>query len=184
MVFQYLESTLHTSVVATSDKPRTSFQVVRNNLCYYGTHKIREPVCCGLIWLCMAWIIMAGWPISDLCASVCVILFRKLGYTRISTNRYGNWMKEELRTRSKGARLKICRVHLKAGSAEMRDGRRRRKKKSNYDHVTGVRGCGGHVRWRDKDRVTRSPPSDISVRVGSGSTGTGGPEVGHPSIRS
>ena len=32
MVFQYLESTLHTLVVATSDKPRTSFQVVRNNL--------------------------------------------------------------------------------------------------------------------------------------------------------
>ena len=33
MVFQYLESTLHTLVVAKSDKPQTSFQVVRNNLC-------------------------------------------------------------------------------------------------------------------------------------------------------
>ena len=33
MVFQYLESTLRTLVVATSDKPWTSFQVVRNNLC-------------------------------------------------------------------------------------------------------------------------------------------------------
>ena len=33
MVLQYLESTLHTLVAATSDKPRTSFQVVRNNLC-------------------------------------------------------------------------------------------------------------------------------------------------------
>ena len=33
MIFQYLESTLHTLVVAMSDKPRTSFQVVRNNLC-------------------------------------------------------------------------------------------------------------------------------------------------------
>ena len=33
MVFQYLESTLHTLVVATLDKPWTSFQVVRNNLC-------------------------------------------------------------------------------------------------------------------------------------------------------
>ena len=33
MVFQYLESTLHTLVVATSDKPQTSFQVIRNNLC-------------------------------------------------------------------------------------------------------------------------------------------------------
>ena len=32
MVFQYLESsTLHKLVVATLDKPRTSFQVVRNN---------------------------------------------------------------------------------------------------------------------------------------------------------
>ena len=33
MAFEYLETTLHTSVVATSDKPRTSLQVVRNNLC-------------------------------------------------------------------------------------------------------------------------------------------------------
>ena len=33
MVFQYLESTLHTLVVAKSDKHRTSFQFVRNNLC-------------------------------------------------------------------------------------------------------------------------------------------------------
>ena len=33
MVFQYLESTLHTLVIATSDKPLTSFQVFRNNLC-------------------------------------------------------------------------------------------------------------------------------------------------------
>ena len=33
MVFQYLESTLHTLVVATWDKPLTSFHVVRNNLC-------------------------------------------------------------------------------------------------------------------------------------------------------
>ena len=44
MVFQYLESTLDTLVVATSDKPRTSFQVVRKNLCYNGMHKISEPV--------------------------------------------------------------------------------------------------------------------------------------------
>ena len=29
MAFQYLESTLHTFVASTSDKPRTSFQVVR-----------------------------------------------------------------------------------------------------------------------------------------------------------
>ena len=33
MCIQYLESTLHKLVVATSNKPRTSFQVVRNNLC-------------------------------------------------------------------------------------------------------------------------------------------------------
>ena len=33
MVFQYLKSTLHALVIAMSDKPRTSFQVVRNNLC-------------------------------------------------------------------------------------------------------------------------------------------------------
>ena len=33
MVFQYLESFLYTLVVATLDKPQTSFQVVRNNLC-------------------------------------------------------------------------------------------------------------------------------------------------------
>ena len=33
MVFQYLEYTLQTLVVATLDKPQTSFQVVRNNLC-------------------------------------------------------------------------------------------------------------------------------------------------------
>ena len=33
MVYQYLESPLHTLVVAMSDKPQTSFQVVRNNLC-------------------------------------------------------------------------------------------------------------------------------------------------------
>ena len=33
MVFQYLESILHALVVATLDKPQTSFQVVRNNLC-------------------------------------------------------------------------------------------------------------------------------------------------------
>ena len=35
MVFQYLESTLHTLVVATSDKPWARFQVVRNNLCCF-----------------------------------------------------------------------------------------------------------------------------------------------------
>ena len=44
MVFQYLEFTLHTLVVAMSDKPRISFQVVRNNLCQNGMHKISEPV--------------------------------------------------------------------------------------------------------------------------------------------
>ena len=33
IVFQYWESTLHTCIVAMSDKPWTSFQVVRNNLC-------------------------------------------------------------------------------------------------------------------------------------------------------
>ena len=44
MTFQYLESTLHTLVVAMSDKPRTSFQFVRNNLCWNGMHKISEPV--------------------------------------------------------------------------------------------------------------------------------------------
>ena len=46
MVFQYLESTLHndTLVVDMSDKPQTSFQVVRNNLCYNGMHRISEPV--------------------------------------------------------------------------------------------------------------------------------------------
>ena len=33
MVFQYLESTLHTLIVATWDKPQTIFQVVRNKLC-------------------------------------------------------------------------------------------------------------------------------------------------------
>ena len=45
--FQYWESTVHTLVVATSDKPRTSFQVVRNYLCSHGMHKISEPVYCG-----------------------------------------------------------------------------------------------------------------------------------------
>ena len=148
MVFQYLESTLHTSVVATSDKPRTSFQVVRNNRCYYGTHKIREPVCCGLIWLWRElWLVDPSAIYARLFA---LFYIANWGYTRISTNRYGNWMKEELRTRSKGARLKICRVHLKAGSAEMRDGRR--KKKSNYEHVTGVRGCGAGM-WGDGTRI-------------------------------
>ena len=44
MVFQYLESFLHTLVVATSDKPWTSFQVVRNFRCWNGMHKISEPV--------------------------------------------------------------------------------------------------------------------------------------------
>ena len=44
MMFQYLESTLYTLVVAMSDKPRTSFQVVRNNLCENGMHKISEQV--------------------------------------------------------------------------------------------------------------------------------------------
>ena len=33
MVFQYLEPTWHTLVVAMSDKPQTSFAVARNNLC-------------------------------------------------------------------------------------------------------------------------------------------------------
>ena len=46
MVFQYLESTLHTLAVATSDKRQTSFQVVRNNLCLDGMHKISEQVYC------------------------------------------------------------------------------------------------------------------------------------------
>ena len=32
-IFQYLESTLHTLVFATLDKPQTSFQVVGNNIC-------------------------------------------------------------------------------------------------------------------------------------------------------
>ena len=42
----YLESTLHTLVVATSDKHGTFFQVVRNNLCNdgIGLHKISERV--------------------------------------------------------------------------------------------------------------------------------------------
>ena len=40
MVFQYLESTLHTVVVAMLDKPQTSFQVVRNNLPYNGMQKL------------------------------------------------------------------------------------------------------------------------------------------------
>ena len=48
MVFQYLESTLHILVVAMSDKPWTSIQVVRNNLCSNGMHKIREPVYCKI----------------------------------------------------------------------------------------------------------------------------------------
>ena len=48
MVFQYLESTLHTLVVATSDKPRTSLQAVRNNLCHNGMHKLSEQVYCSV----------------------------------------------------------------------------------------------------------------------------------------
>ena len=44
MVFQYRESMLHTLAVATSDKPRTSFQVVRNNLCRNDMYKISEQV--------------------------------------------------------------------------------------------------------------------------------------------
>ena len=44
MVFQYLESTLHTLVVAISDKPQTSLQVVRNSLCENGIHEISESV--------------------------------------------------------------------------------------------------------------------------------------------
>ena len=43
MVFQYLESALHTLVVAASDKSRTRFQVVRSNLGYNGMHIIGEP---------------------------------------------------------------------------------------------------------------------------------------------
>ena len=51
MVFQYLESTLHTLVVATSDKPRTSFQVVRNNICKNGMHTIiSEQVDSTVLW--------------------------------------------------------------------------------------------------------------------------------------
>ena len=44
MLFQYLKSILHTSVVATSDKPQTSFHVIRNYFCWNGMHKISEPV--------------------------------------------------------------------------------------------------------------------------------------------
>ena len=44
MEFQYLESTLHSLVIATSDIPRTSCQVVRNNLFLNGMHNMSEPV--------------------------------------------------------------------------------------------------------------------------------------------
>ena len=37
---QCLESSLHTLLVAMSNKPPASFQVVKNNLCLKGVHKI------------------------------------------------------------------------------------------------------------------------------------------------
>ena len=37
---QCLESSLHTILVAMSGKPPASFQVVKNNLCLKGMHKI------------------------------------------------------------------------------------------------------------------------------------------------
>ena len=44
MLFQYLKFILHISVVATSDKPQTSFHVIRNYFCLNGMHKISELV--------------------------------------------------------------------------------------------------------------------------------------------
>ena len=43
IVFQYLESTLHTLIVATSDRPRTSLHVVRNNLVKMVYIKLVNP---------------------------------------------------------------------------------------------------------------------------------------------
>ena len=49
MVFQYLESMLHTLIVSMLDKPQTSFQIVSNNLFKMVCIKfeyVSEPVYC------------------------------------------------------------------------------------------------------------------------------------------
>ena len=46
---QCLESSLHTLLVAMSGKPPASFQVVKNNLCLKGMHKILIHYRSGLL---------------------------------------------------------------------------------------------------------------------------------------